>query len=77
MPPVLGVVFPDFCAETTMGPIAFHKWLGNSWGMLFTHPGDFTPVCTTEMAKVVELEQEFKKRKIKLIALSCDRLAVN
>jgi len=72
--PILGAVFPDFRAETTVGPISFHKWLENSWGILFTHPGDFTPVCTTELAKVLELEDEFKRRDVKLIALSCDSL---
>jgi len=70
--PILGAEFPNFSAETNRGPISFHKWLGDSWGMLFTHPADFTPVCTTELAKVLELEPEFTKRNVKLIAFSCD-----
>jgi len=68
----LGDEFPNFDADTTIGPIKFHDWLGDSWGILFSHPKDFTPVCTTELGRVAELTDEFKKRGIKMIALSCD-----
>nr|NP_001011325.1 peroxiredoxin 6-like [Xenopus tropicalis]AAH88077.1 peroxiredoxin 6 [Xenopus tropicalis] len=69
---LLGSVFPNFEAETTVGKIKFHDWLGDSWGILFSHPKDYTPVCTTELGRVVQLLDEFKKREIKLIAVSCD-----
>lgn len=68
----LGDVFPDFKAETTIGKIRFHEFIKDSWTMLFAHPADFTPVCTTELGKVALLTPEFKKRGVKLIALSCD-----
>ncbi|ESO03724.1 hypothetical protein HELRODRAFT_185631 [Helobdella robusta] len=69
---LLGSVFPNFTAQTTIGEIKFHEWLNGSWGILFSHPKDYTPVCTTELGRVVQLADEFKKRSVKLIALSCD-----
>src|SRR5688572_21053194 len=70
----LGDVAPDFTAETTQGKIEFHQWLGSSWGVLFSHPADFTPVCTTELGTVAKLRNEFEKRDTKVIALSTDPL---
>jgi alkyl hydroperoxide reductase subunit AhpC len=70
----LGDIAPDFMAETTMGNVNFHEWLGDSWGVLFSHPADFTPVCTTELGTVANYYPEFEKRNTKVIALSVDGL---
>jgi thioredoxin-dependent peroxiredoxin len=68
----LGDIAPDFTAETSEGTIKFHEWLGSSWGVLFSHPADFTPVCTTELGAVAKLRAEFDKRNVKVVALSTD-----
>jgi thioredoxin-dependent peroxiredoxin len=68
----LGDVAPDFEAETTQGRVRFHEWLGDHWGILFSHPKDFTPVCTTELGVLAKLAPEFEKRNTKVIGLSVD-----
>jgi alkyl hydroperoxide reductase subunit AhpC len=70
----LGDIAPNFTAKTTEGEINFHEWLGNSWGVLFSHPADFTPVCTTELGMTARLKDEFDKRNVKVVAVSVDPL---
>ncbi len=70
----LGDLAPNFTASTTEGTIDFHQWLGNSWGVLFSHPADYTPVCTTELGTVARIKAEFEKRDVKVIAISVDPL---
>ncbi len=71
----LGQIAPNFTAQTSMGEINFHEWLGDGWGMLFSHPADFTPVCTTELGRTAALKDEFGKRNVKAMAVSVDPLA--
>jgi thioredoxin-dependent peroxiredoxin len=71
----IGSIAPDFTQDSTEGPIAFHQRLGNSWGVLFSHPKDFTPVCTTELGRASKLKQEFGRRGLKLLAVSVDDVA--
>lgn len=68
----LGDIAPDFTQQSSHGPISFHAWLGDSWAILFSHPADYTPVCTTELGATARLASEFKKRNVKAIALSVD-----
>ena len=68
----LGDTAPDFTAETTEGSLSFHSWIGDGWGVLFSHPRDFTPVCTTELGRVSKLKDEFERRGVKVLGLSVD-----
>ena len=68
----IGSIAPDFTQDSTAGTVNFHEWLGTSWGVLFSHPKDFTPVCTTELGRASSLLGEFEKRNVKLLAVSVD-----
>lgn len=73
----LGDEAPDFTAETTEGTIKFHEWIGNSWCILFSHPADYTPVCTTELGMASKTKSEFEKRNVKMLAISVDPLSAH
>ena len=68
----IGDTAPDFVQKSSKGEISFHQWLGDSWGLLASHPADYTPVCTTELGRLANLMPEFEKRNVKVMALSCD-----
>jgi alkyl hydroperoxide reductase subunit AhpC len=70
----LGDTAPNFTAQTTEGEVDFHQWLGDGWGVLFSHPADFTPVCTTELGTLAKLKSEFARRNVKVLAVSVDPL---